>query len=318
MKIIWMGTYREDSCTRYFRRELARQAEVKFYGENPGKGKSYDHGYSSSENHQEWVEEYDLAEIEKAEKPDWFVVYCYVSKHFFWPRIKVNSLKTPIALIINDPIQDKDRILEKLRAWQVEKAFLVYWSGGLCEMFEQNYRAQYYHLPYSIDQTIFKPFQEPKIADVCFVGITDSYWYPLRSKILKDIEQGSAEAGMKLRVRIEIGHKFSTSDYVKFINSGYIFPVDGGRYEYPVAKYFEVMACNTLALGPEPLDAGLLHFKSGENLGVLSHQNIRGDIRQYLLDHKERERISENGYRTVLKYHTNEIRARYFLEMLKK
>lgn len=312
MKIVWMGTYREDSCIRYFRRELATQAEVKFYGENPGGDRSSDHGYSSMENHNEWIGSYNLAEIEKTEKPDWIIIYGYVSEYFFWPRINAKSLKTPLAMIINDPIQDQEKVLEKLRDWQVQKVFLTYWANPLSSLFVDNYRAQYYHFPYSIEPSIFKPLVEPKSLDVCFVGVVDDAWYPLRKKILEAIE------GMNIRKCIKFGHKFTTSEYVKFINSGHIFPVDGGRYDYPVAKYFEVMACKTLALGPEPLDASLLHFKTGENLGVFSKDTIEQDILYYLNNEKERNRIVQNGYKTVLEYHTNKIRARYFLEMLKK
>jgi len=312
LKIVWLGTYREDSCARFFRRKLGETVEVINYGEGPGSNPRLTHGYTLPSK-EEWIYSYDAKEMEEKEKPDWFVVYAYVSNQYFWPFLKnLENVNTPRTIIINDPIQDAQGILPKLSEWKISKVFCVYSSDSLVDLYRKRYEADYYSLPYSIDTKIFRPTGENREYDLAFAGSTSAKWYPLRDQIMntwKNLPQ-------KYKTFSHSGH-LGLTEYISLINRTKIFLVEGGIYNYPVAKYFETMACNTLVLGTEPLDADLLHFKLGVNIAPIRMDHMLEDQIYWIENEEERKKLSENGYQTILKYHTNEIRVKEFLERLK-
>ena len=93
-----------------------------------------------------------------------------------------------------------------------------------------------------------------------------------------------------------------------------MYPFGCSIWKYALPKFFEAMACRTLVLSDSPAGAGALHFEPGVNFVEISLEDYREKVDYYLENEKERERIVDNAFKMVHRYHTCEIRARELLD----
>ncbi len=121
-----------------------------------------------------------------------------------------------------------------------------------------------------------------------------------------DMARGKAASGALIR-----------DNYAKFLSHSRIFIFDSSVYNYALMKYTEGLACKTLVMAPRPHDAEDLHFVAGENFVEVNEANFLDKIRYYLRNEEERNEISENGMKTVLKYHTLEKRGEQLVTYLR-
>ena len=83
------------------------------------------------------------------------------------------------------------------------------------------------------------------------------------------------------------------------------------------ARLFEILANNTMAMTQEYNIKFPMDFTDGENIvKYKTIEEFETKIRGYLKDKSETQRISENGYQHLLKYHTAQKRAQYILEII--
>lgn len=286
MKLLWLGTEREDISTYYFRKHLEKIMKDDFVFNDSLSG---------------------MQEI----KADLVIVYGFFTKHGIVPSWDVRKLDCPKALIINDPIQDKEQILHFMTTNKIDAGFLVYWNG-VHDIFRGINNCKLYHFPYSIDTSIFYDMKLKRKLDIFFAGVISEKWYPVRTMMLRELK------GRKdINFLIKIGHPFNAKTYATFINRAKIFPFTSGILTYSVAKFFEGMACNTLTLCNRPGDVDNLHFENGFNYVEINANNYMKKIDYYLHNEDERKRIALNGLKTIQKYHTIEIRAEEFLKNCK-
>jgi len=138
-------------------------------------------------------------------------------------------------------------------------------------------------LPFSINPGIFKDWQLQKNIDFLLMG---NLW----------------NAGEK---------------YAREINRAKIFFTCGTKFNYPITKYFEVPACNTLLIAKGNKDLEELGFVKKENFVECNDDNFY-DLAMYYLKHEEeRKRIAINGYDLVHSRHTNSTRAVEFINTIK-
>jgi spore maturation protein CgeB len=78
------------------------------------------------------------------------------------------------------------------------------------------------------------------------------------------------------------------------------------------------MGSNTLVLADKPQTADDLHFIPDENFIEINRENWKEKLEYYLEDDNERERVAQNGYDTVMRYHSSKIRAKHLLAYLKE
>lgn len=223
-------------------------------------------------------------------------------------------------------------------------AFLMYYTqiahpGGKSrpkefnpKIFLNKLKAPILHLATSIDPEYFKPIKGPKNYDVVFLGAHGSKHYPFRKLIwkgLKPLAQKHAwrilmkdrPPGSSPRRKIDrymkkgyiVGEK-----YVKTLAKSKCFIFGVSRYKYPVLRFAEGMACGTCILSDPPLTAKKLHFIPDWNFVKITPENWRRKLVYYVNHNKEREEIARNGYNTVMKYHTNDIRANQLLAFLEE
>ncbi len=177
--------------------------------------------------------------------------------------------------------------------------------------------------PHHVNTEIFKDYGQKKEIDILLMGATNSYYYPLRHKIL--LAYGNKKnfvyhphPGYKNLNEEQSKSVFVKERYAREINRAKLFFTCTSIYGYTVKKYFEVLACNTLLLAPcseEILDLGLL---PGVHFVEIDEKNFMDKADYYLKNDKEREEISRNGYNLVHSMHSTSKRIQQLIEMIQE
>ncbi|GAG39725.1 unnamed protein product, partial [marine sediment metagenome] len=164
-----------------------------------------------------------------------------------------------------------------------------------------------------------------------FLGSHHPRYYPIRDDIWKRLPLLSRQYGWRALIRgtppgkslvsrnidelLEKGY-FVGKKYAKALSLSKTFIFDGGADKSPVKKYFEGMASGTCVLADTPVTAKELHFRPDWNFVEINKHNWSQRLRYYLDHDEEREQIAKRGYETVMKYHTNDVRARQLVDFL--
>jgi hypothetical protein len=94
--------------------------------------------------------------------------------------------------------------------------------------------------------------------------------------------------------------------------------VRGGGFD--TLRYWEIVACRALLISEEPDIIIPSNFEHGRH-AVFCRRDL-GDlgelVRHYASHDEEREAVATEGYAHLLKYHTSERRAEYFLEVCRR
>jgi len=211
---------------------------------------------------------------------------------------------------------------EKLRFITVEPDYYL-----------KNVEAPIFHLAQSVNTEMFKPSDCLKEHDVSFLGAHSARYYPMRQDIWGALPSLAIHNKWRLLIRgAPPGVSLVSRNIDDLTRKGYLV---GGKYaevlalsktlifstgifRYAVKKFVEGMACRTLCLSDAPLVAEELHLILDWNFIEISRNNWRERLTYYLKHDGEREEIAENGYQTVLKYHTCEVRAKQMVEFLEE
>jgi len=176
-------------------------------------------------------------------------------------------------------------------------------------------------VPFSIDPDTFKDWKLEKSIKFLLMGLVhyDKVSHPpkgrykFREEVLKQL--GQVE-GFKFNKHP--GHRTRNAhmvneNFAQELNRSEIFFTCGGIVQYPVNKFFEAPGCKTLLLAEPNPDILELGFKDGENFVACNTDNLYEKAMYYSKNKKERNRITDNGYAFMHKYHTNEVRAKQFI-----
>ncbi|MGK9183781.1 glycosyltransferase [Priestia filamentosa] len=266
-----------------------------------------------------WNESGDILNIldEINFKPDFILIYLFKTGA---PEITgLNTLNIPYGIYLEDLHHYPDKINEALKHENVKHIFTCY-----RDTFPQYYpefcdKVQW--LPHHVNTEIFKDYQKEKDIDILLMGATNSYYYPLRYKILlsyinKPNFVYHPHPGYKDISKDELNNVFVKERYAQEINRAKIFFTCNSIYKYTILKYFEVLACNTLLLAPssdEILDLGL---KPGIHFVEINENNFVEKAEYYLVHDKEREEISKNGFELAHKKHSTSQRAQQLIQMI--
>lgn len=175
-------------------------------------------------------------------------------------------------------------------------------------------------LPFAIDPNIFKDYKENKNIDCLSVGIIDPKIYPLRSKAHQELKSYKGYVRIERPPEKFIGNKWPVGEiYAKIINKSRLVITDSSIYKYPVLKYFEIPACQSVLCAdylPELRDLGFIH---NENMIALKkNMNIRKTILNLLKDKEKLDSIAQKANELVHTKHTLKIRAQEFVKNIKR
>ena len=194
--------------------------------------------------------------------------------------------------------------------------------------------------PFSVDTEIFYDRKIPKIFDVTNIGVMSTQCYPIRYKMhqffadykvyrkngkkIVEVNGLSNYKGGKQVTTIKNGIKYHWSNlrgklYAEDINLSKIFATGCSSYAFPLQKFFEVTACNTLLISNTPIDAKELGFIPRVNFAEIKCYpkqvsevkvtDFLEPIKYYLEHPDEATEIAKRGHDLVHSRHTHEIRA---------
>jgi len=277
-----------------FRQEVARQTRVAF-----------------------WHKKGDIQEILKRIpfKPDFIIL------HLSPGLTGLDKINIPKAIILDDAHgeitkKNKEVIIKgkiDLIFSRVNEAFPKYYP-------EPEFKKKFVWLPKSADTRVFRDYKSQKPIDFLLMGRVNEY-YPFREKVLERFKNvnGFVYHPHPGQINVYGNEKgvFSEADYAKEINRAKIFFACGSKHNYPVAKYFEVLACNTLLLAPSNKDLESLGFRDRVHFVECNENNFYEKAMYYLKNVLERKTIACNGFRFVRSKHSTALRAAEFINHLK-
>jgi hypothetical protein len=246
-------------------------------------------------------------------KPHFIILHDHGAK---CPRITgLTTLSIPYAAYLVDLHERTEDIRRALQRDKVPYIFSV--VRDTFHKWFPEFTDKMRWLPHYIDPIVFKDYGLTKDIDYLLMGKA----YPFRAKIIETMKKKPnfvyhSHPGYHFtsatRKRVFVGEK-----YARELNRAKIFFTCNTAYNYPVRKYYEALACNTLLLAPcseEIIDLG---FIPGVHFVEIDEHNFERKAEYYLQHETERKEIAERGYRMVHEKHTVGVRAAQMVEMIK-
>lgn len=193
------------------------------------------------------------------------------------------------------------------------------------------YKDKFRWYPFSINSNIFKNYQFEKDIDFLLIGQvydklnktgyktnTPEGKYPFRDEVLDKMRGVNGFVFHSHPGHSAPENSLINENYAMELNRSKIFFTCGSHLKYPVLKYFEAPGCKTLLLAEAIPDILELGFKDGVNFVACDQTNFYEKAMYYLENEKERMRITENGYKFIHANHTDEVRAKNFINEIRK
>ena len=249
--------------------------------------------------------------------PNFIFYYDFVYRHIYAPKIYglgwTNLPKGVYYIDLQTQTSERREFIKNNRIDLIFSPSKDFFFRTLPE-FKDKFR----WLPFSNNPDIFKDWHLKKDIDILLMGRVKKEMHPFRTRVIERFKDycGIVYHKHPFDIKNKSGRVYTGEEYAKEINRAKIFITSGTMYRYPVAKYFEVPACNTLLMAKGNKDLKELGFISGHNFVECTDDNFYDLAMYYLENDKERERIARNGYNLVHSRHTDRVRVKEFLDMI--
>ncbi len=265
-----------------------------------------------------WYQSGDIQDIlsELGFVPDFIFINEYGETNS--PKITgLSGLSIPFAAALHDLHY---QIPERNRSLGQDKVQHIF-SIGRDKFYEwyPNHTNRLCWLPHHVNTNIFKDYGLNKEIDYLMMGAVHPRVYPLRYKILNRMKNVTG-----FIYHQHPGYRFFNHDdqayvhekYAREINRAKIFLTCGSVWGYPLAKYYEVLACKTLLLAPVCSELGDLGFIPGVHYVDINEYNFMTKAEYYLQHEAQRMAIVQQGYEMVQTRHSTRKRAQELLDMI--
>lgn len=229
----------------------------------------------------------------------------------------LRELSVPYAVSLQDLHWDVMLRKELIEREQIPYIFTA--SKAAFAKFFPEFLDRMLWLPHHVNTQIFKDYQTGKEIDYLLMGLASKVYYPFRAQVLhemKDIPGFVFHKHPGYREIRDDEDQFVREKYAREINRSKIFFTCGGKEQYPVAKYFEVLACNTLLLAPHFPELDELGFVPGVHFVAVDESDFKDKAEYYLHHEKERLQIAQQGYAMVQARHSSRQRARELVAVI--
>lgn len=238
------------------------------------------------------------------------------------PRITgLDTLTIPYGILLYDLHYNTDARREEARRIGAQHIFTIYrdkfyeWYPGC--------GTHVYWLPHHVDINVFKDYGILKDINWLLMGSIHERLYPLRAKVYQTMQDkpgfvyhehpGWRSFSEKERSEFYVGER-----YAREINRARMFLTCGSIYDYPLLKYYEIPACNTLMLASAFPELDDLGFIDGVHFVSIDEQDFEDKAEYYRAHEKERLLIARQGYEMVRANHSTALRASQLIHMIEK
>lgn len=166
----------------------------------------------------------------------------------------------------------------------------------------------HYWLPYSVDTNIFKPSNQPRSNEICFVGNHRAKAYQFRKSAIQLLQENNLLnfQGIKL----ENDYLNVLQNYTIFLNGSSIYNIDN-------MKAFEILASGGILFTNNAQN----EFKTLFKKAYITYKNDFSDIikvaTKLLNKTNLQEKLSKKGRDIICKKHTHQIRCKELLDIIK-
>lgn len=235
------------------------------------------------------------------------------------PITGLDNIDIPKGFLYTDVHGNHDYFYNFESTNKIDLIFSLYRDGF--KRFHPNYLDKFVWLPHHVYTPVFHDYKYEKVIDYLLMGVLSKKTYPFRSKIVKRMRNMDnfvyyKHPGYRYFSEEEKAKALIGVNYAKEINKAKIFLTDDSIYNYPIAKYFEVAACNTLILGSGSEELRDLGFIDKKTMVEINEDNFLKKAKYYLENEKERKVIAKEGYDMVRKYHRTKDRVREFVDCI--
>ncbi|RLI40080.1 hypothetical protein DRO59_10075 [Candidatus Bathyarchaeota archaeon] len=166
--------------------------------------------------------------------------------------------------------------------------------------------------------SLFKDYQLPKTIDILLTGWVSPQYYPFRLQALKSFQGFPGFYYLKHPGYGHFKHNEAVmgADYARLLNHAKLVVTDGGKFDYLVAKYFEVPACKSALVTPCFDDLLELGYEPYKHFIPASLENLEETVFTSLRDDELVKEVSCNGHHLVHQKYTMEHMAKQFVNTL--
>jgi len=174
-----------------------------------------------------------------------------------------------------------------------------------------------FYLPHSVNTNLYKNLNLKKEIDLLQTGATSSV-YTLRNFIknfnFKNINYKFTDRPSDTSIeKWPIG-----KDYIDLINKSTFTVACGSKYNYPVLKYFEIPACNSIIYGSYSDELRSLGFLKNVNFIEANTKNPEEHIKLLLKNKELINNLSLNGLKLINEKHSNLIRINQMYNIIRE
>ncbi|MDD3365454.1 MAG: glycosyltransferase [Syntrophomonas sp.] len=233
----------------------------------------------------------------------------------------LSSLKIPYAILLYDlhyNVEIRRKIVQKLNA----KYIFCLYRDKFYEWYP-SFSDRMIWFPHHVNTKVFKDYGMPKDINYLLMGDMNERIYPLRNKILKKMTYKPGlvyheHPGWRNFSANEKDMAYVGERYAREINRAKIFLTCDSIYKYPLLKYYEILACNTLLLAPASNELTDLGFIAGRNFISIDETDFEDKAEYYLNHESERLEIAQRGYEMVRTQHSTAKRAIEFVKKIEE
>ncbi|GAB3807177.1 glycosyltransferase [Virgibacillus kimchii] len=258
-----------------------------------------------------------------SEKPDFILIINDVGKTFSPVVTGLSNISIPSGLVVNDAhrfVSQRRKFIENNNI----RNFFVICRHNFYNYYPHLSQKQVLFLPQFSNTTIFKDYCSEKSIDLMMLGeVSLQKIYPLREKIFKYFKDDPGfynrpHPGWRDFTEEQPKNVLIGENYARTINQAKIFFACGSVRQVVTFKYFEVPACRTLLMAPALPELNEIGFLPGKHFVDINEDNFPEKAAYYLENTKEREKITDNGYRFVHNYHSTAHRAEQLVRQIKR
>ncbi len=247
-------------------------------------------------------------------EPDFILLNDF--KPDYCPQIQgLRSCRVPVGIIMHDlhyKVSQRKRFIVREN---IQHIFSIYRDPFL--QWYPEFEKRMIWFPFHVPKEIFKDYRVKKTHDMLMMGAMDERYYPLRKKIFDTMKN---EKGFHYyqhpgygTVDNGDGGVLAGEVYAREINQAKMFLTCDSSFHFPLLKYYEALACNTLLLAPSNQELEDLGFIDGKTFVTVNEHNFKEKAHYYLKHKEERDEISQRGYKMIHEKHTTERRVKQLI-----
>lgn len=248
--------------------------------------------------------------------PDFILIIHDIGERFEPGINGLSTITIPSAVIVNDVHRFTEKRRQFFRKNKTTFVFSVVRNACLITYPELAERISW--LPHFVEPSVFKDYQLQKEYDLLMLGAIGEA-YPFRNHILKTFTNHP-----QFVYRPHPGYVYheAVSDewigkrYAIELNKAKLFLTCPSKYNYPVKKYYEALACRTLLMAPSFKELEDLGFIPGTHFVEVEEGNIAEAASYYLHHQAERELIAGDGYAFIHRNHSTAARSEQLINQI--